>query len=161
MVRMLKDWTIALLVAAVVFVVVGWFQTRPDLPSEAPEFAIEDLDGETFDLAALQGQTVVLNFWASWCGPCKAEVPEFARFHDDHPEIPVIGLAVNSGDEVAVRRAAETFGINYPVAVADNSTIRAYDVSTLPTTVIVGPAGEVKSARVGSMTYEQLIQAVR
>ena len=161
MVRMLKDWTIALLVAAVVFVVVGWFQTRPDLPSEAPEFAIEDLDGETFELAELQGQTVVLNFWASWGGPCKAEGPEFARFHDDHPEIPVIGLAVNSGDEVAVRRAAETFGINYPVAVADNGTIRAYDVSTLPTTVIVGPAGEVKSVRVGSMTYEQLAQAVR
>ena len=161
--RMFKDWSVALLVAAIVFVVVGWFQARPQLELEgtAPDFHLNDLDGQSVDLASFAGGTVVLNFWASWCGPCKSEVPEFVRFSDDHPEIPVLGIAVDSGDEAAVARAAKRFGITYPVAVADRSTINAYSVSTLPTTVVVGPGGELKSSRIGTMTYSELEKAVR
>lgn len=161
--RMLKDWSVALLVAAVVFVVVGWWQTSPQLEVEgsAPGFQLNDLDGNAVDLSSYAGGTVVLNFWASWCGPCKTEVPEFVRFAEAHPDIPVLGLAVDSGDEAAVRRAAKRFGITYPVAIADRRTIQAYKVSTLPTTVVVGPEGELKSARIGTMTYEDLTLAVR
>ena len=74
---------------------------------------------------------------------------------------PVLGLAVDSGDEAAVTRAAKRFGITYPVALADSRTVREYGVSTLPMTVVVDPEGAVKTTRIGTMSYDQLRQAVR
>ena len=104
--RMLRDWGVALLVAVGVYGVASWLQVRVDVPEQAPPFALSSLDGDPIVLADYKGQTVVLNFWASWCGPCRHEVPEFNRFAQAHPEIPVLGLAVQSGEHKDVVRAA-------------------------------------------------------
>ena len=67
----------------------GWeyFQPKPKLPEFAPDFALVDLDGKTHRLESYRGQRVVLNFWASWCGPCISEIPAFSRFAEEHPEV--------------------------------------------------------------------------
>jgi cytochrome c biogenesis protein CcmG, thiol:disulfide interchange protein DsbE len=160
--RVLKDWLFAVGVAVVVFSVVRHFTGgQPDLEGQAPELALVDLDGRSLELSALRGQTVVLNFWASWCGPCRTEVPELSRFAHAHPDIVVLGLAVDSGTAEEVRASAESLGMDYRVALADAATTRAYDVSVLPTTVVVGPDGEVRRTRVGGLDFEDLVAAVR
>jgi thiol-disulfide isomerase/thioredoxin len=159
--RMFKDWGLAVLIAAVVFLVVGLVQDGPEVPDDAPAFTLADLSGGEVSLSEYEGRTLVLNFWASWCGPCKQEIPEFARFHAAHPEIAMLGVAVDSGDTKAVKRAAKRFGIPYDVAMGTKAMVGQYGVNTLPTTVIIGPDGQVLDVVVGLMDHEDLLRAVR
>lgn len=159
--RMLKDWGLAVIIAGVVFFVFGLLEERPDLPAHAPPFTLADPAGGEIALEDYAGSVLVLNFWASWCGPCRQEVPEFARFHEDHPEVAMLGVAVDSGGAPEVRRAAERFGITYDVAIGTREMVGAYDVSTLPTTVVVGPDGAVRHVTVGTMDQRDLLRAIR
>ena len=158
--RLIKDWILALSMGAVIFLAIQWLQPKPDIPEIAPNFTIQTVSGDRISLQSLQGTSVVLNFWASWCGPCKQETPAFNRFHRANPNIPVIGLAVDSGNASKVRATARKWGIQYPVAVADAALQRQYDISTLPTTVIVGPDGKVADIHVGLMSERQLTRAI-
>lgn len=140
--------------AAALLFVVGRLRA-PSLPEVAPGFALASLDGSTIDLADLRGRTVVLNFWATWCPPCRAEIPSFSRFARRHPEIAVLGIAVD-GEPDELRQARERMGIDYPVLRADEATLAAYRVETLPTTVVVDPDGRVRSAHSGMLFGPQL-----
>lgn len=157
--KRLNDWLVAIAIAALIAVAMSGFNQGPDLPDEAPAFELPALTGQTIRLEELRGQTVVVNFWASWCGPCRAEIPEFSKFAHDHPEVMVLGLAVDSGAAPEVRKSARRLGIDYPVALADRSTVNAYDISAFPTTIVVGPDGQVQHVQVGAMTYNQLSRA--
>jgi len=159
--RMLKDWAVALCIGAIVFSAIQWLQPKPVIPDEAPDFRVTTIDGDVIHLAALRGRTVVINFWATWCGPCRTEAPAFSRFAQSHPEIPVIGLAVDSGSAAQVRRAVRDWNITFPVALADAKIQRSYDVSTLPTTVILDENGKVKDIHVGIMSERELAKSVR
>ena len=159
--RMMKDWLMALAFGVLVFFAIQWLQPKPEIPDEAPDFQIKTLDGEPIQLSQLKGRTVVLNFWATWCGPCRQEVPAFARFAQANPHVPVLGLSVDTVSPSKVRRISRDWGINYPIAMAPSSLQAAYDISTLPTTVVVGPDGQVKDIHVGVMSERQLNNATR
>lgn len=157
--RAALDWGLTLAAVAAVWLIVGALRA-PDLPEQAPDFSLRGLDGAVVTLSALQGQTVVLNFWAEWCGPCRQEIPTFSRFADEHPEVAVLGVATD-GTAQELRRAVQKLDIRYPVLIADSATQRAYGVETLPTTVVVGPDGDVRSAHAGIMLGPQLRWAAR
>ena len=119
--RMMKDWLMALAFGVLVFFAIQLLQPKPEIPDEAPDFQVKTLDGEPVQLGQLKGRTVVLNFWATWCGPCKQEVPAFARFAQANPDVPVLGLSVDTVSPSKVRRIAREWGINYPIALASGS----------------------------------------
>lgn len=149
-----RDWGLTLLFGALLFHGVGQWRA-PDLPDAAPDFTLQTVDGETVQLSSLRGQTVVLNFWATWCGPCRVEIPQFSGFADAHPDIPVLGIATD-GTVGELKAAREKLDIRYPVLRADAATVQAYGVDTLPTTVIVGPDGRIEAAHAGILTRPQL-----
>lgn len=132
---------------AVMIPVVGWLRA-PELPAEAPGFLLEDLSGETVSLEAYRGQTVVLNFWATWCGPCRAEIPTLNRFAEAHPEIPVLAIA-EDGQARHLEAFAKRYEMTYPVLRATPQVLRSYKVKAYPTTVIVGPDGQVEKIHTG------------
>jgi thiol-disulfide isomerase/thioredoxin len=152
----MKDWMAALAIGIAIALVFQNMDNKPNIPDQAPSFSLTDLQGNRLALDEMRGQTVVVNFWASWCGPCKTEIPDFSRFAQEHPDIAVLGLAVDSGDTSDVRRSAQRLGIDYTVALADQSTVQSYDISAFPTTIIVGPDGDVAHIQVGAMTYRDL-----
>ena len=157
---MLKDYGAVALLVIAVLVLFGRRPGGPDSQAAAPEISVPDLQGGTVELADLAGTPVVLNFWASWCGPCRQEIPEFSAFAQDHPQVHVIGVAVDSGGAAEVERAAKSFGITYRVAVGDSSIMQRYNVSNLPTTVIIGADGKVKGSHVGMLNRQGLEAAL-
>lgn len=144
----------SLLVVAVVSVGVGRLRA-PSLPGEAPPFIAFDLEGNQVSLADYRGRTVVLNFWATWCGPCRYEAPSLASFADAHPDIPVLGLAID-GPPRKVGQVAADIGMTYPVVTVGPRVSDAYKVEQLPTTVVVGPEGQVRWVHAGMMFRPQL-----
>ena len=152
--RVCRDWGLSLVVVAVIFHFVGTWRA-PDLPEEAPGFVLQNLQGEPVALDSFRGRPVVLNFWATWCGPCRMEIPSFSKFSEENPNIVVLGLAVD-GTVAELEAASKSLGITYPVLQATEEIKAEYGVTTLPTTVIIDPEGEVSSAHSGMMFGPQL-----
>jgi thiol-disulfide isomerase/thioredoxin len=149
-----RDWVLPILGILVLMQVFGWLRA-PALPEEAPPFVLKDLSGAEVALADYEGKTVVLNFWATWCGPCRIEAPSFSRFASANPDIVVLGIAAD-GPAPKLKAAAKDLGITYTVLQGDRATLEAYGIDTFPTTVVVGPDGEVVTAHTGLMFRPQL-----
>lgn len=148
-----------LVVALVASTVIGHFRA-PALSGDAPDFALRDLDGREVRLSDFRGRTVVVNFWATWCGPCRVEMPSFARFARKNTDVAFLGLAVASPPE-DLRAAVETYDLPYPVLPVDEATLDAYRVSTLPTTVVIDPEGRIRSSHSGILFGFQLAWLTR
>lgn len=102
---------------------------------DAMIFTGTTLDGESFDLEDYRGKAVVVNFWASWCGFCEAEMADLLEFAAAHPDVAVVGVAVND-DEQAARGAAQSWGLTFPsVFDPDGAIFAEFDGQGLPTTV--------------------------
>lgn len=118
----------------------------------APPFVLETFDGSEIALAD-HPETVVLNFWASWCVPCRTEMPEFDRFAAAHPEVTVIGVAVEDSEEAARAFAAEV-GVGYPLGL-DDAIGDLYPRLGLPTTYVIRD-GVIVAKSDGALTFEEL-----
>ena len=125
-------------------------------PGPAPAVQGKTLDGGTFDLASLKGKPVVLNFWASWCQPCRKELPAIAAWAKAHPEIQVIG--VDYEDDVADARAfAREHDATWPMVIdADGAIGEAYEVPGLPATFLIDAEGRIVDRILGEVTVESL-----
>src|SRR5260370_22424472 len=90
-------------------------------PDPAPDFKLTGLDDKAVTLADSHGKVILLNFWATWCGPCRAEIPDLVELQNKYKDrLQVLGLVVDDDDQDAIKEFAKEFGINYPVAIAPN-----------------------------------------
>ena len=120
-------------------------------PDPAPEFNLNGLDGKPVTLAAARGKVIFLNFWATWCGPCRAEVPDLVALQDKYKSrLVVIGLNVDDEDPAAIKQFAGDFGINYPVVMAPSELRAQYGgIPALPTAFLLDTEGRVVQKHVG------------
>ncbi|MEO0326797.1 MAG: TlpA disulfide reductase family protein [Myxococcota bacterium] len=157
------------LVAAGGVYAVGWALQGETMPTgePAPDFRVtlateehvELTEPAEFDLSAQRGQVVVLNFWADWCPPCRAEAPALqtvARELEATGDV-LLGLAV----ERRSLASAERLGMHYPQAFAPPEMAALYKVSMLPTTVVIDPAGRVAEVFVGGIDADALREAAQ
>lgn len=113
-----------------------------EVGSSAPDFTVEIIDGGTFTLSEARGQPVVLNFWASWCAPCREEIPAISAYAEANPNVSVVGVAVRDIEENS-RRFASEIGADYPLALGTSEVEDAYPAFGLPYTVIIDENGVV------------------
>lgn len=134
----------------------------PDL-GRSPDYQFVALDGSEVRSADLRGQVVVLNFWATWCGPCKLEMPSLQSLHEDlgAEGVAVLGLSTDVGDAGVVREFLDERDIDYPVGRASNEHRRAFGgIAGIPTTFIIDRTGIVRHRVVGYFAPPALRAAV-
>ena len=134
--------------------------------AQAPDFQLTGLDGGSYRLTAFAGKYVILNFWASWCGPCRAEIPELVKFHEDSGEDTVVLLAINQTTSEAgagaVRDFAEQQNMKFPILLDSANRVHVlYGIRGIPTTIIIDPDGLITAKRTGAVTSAWLKSAVR
>lgn len=129
----------------------------------APDFTLELLDGGEITLSELRGKPVVINFWTTWCGPCREEMPAIEKVYRSYKDLGlvVIGLNLTSQDtEEAVVAFVQEFGLTFPIALDRNASASyRYQLMGLPTTYFIDSQGVIQSVVVGGPMSEALIQS--
>lgn len=119
-----------------------------------------DMDGNAFDLAAYKGKVLVLNFWATWCGPCRKEIPDFIQLQDEYGAsgLQIVGIALDEQGGSIVKPFAEKFKVNYPIVIDAKSEIAAQygQMNAIPVTILVDRKGNIRSRQVGMRTRAQI-----
>jgi thiol-disulfide isomerase/thioredoxin len=133
-------------------------------PDPAPDFQLKDLDGKDLNLAVYKGKVILLNFWATWCGPCRAEIPGLIDLQNKYKDqLQIIGMDVDD-EEVDVRDTVKTESINYPVALTPGPIRMAYGgITALPTVFVINQEGRVVQKHVGLFNpalYETEVRAL-
>lgn len=128
--------------------------------SIAPNFVLQSVDGERIELKDLKGKGVFLNFWGTWCGPCKQEFPYMANQYEVFKDRGVEIVAVNVAESnIAVKNFMDAYGVNFPVAMdKDRQVTEAYDITPLPTTFLINPEGKVIKVIKGTMTERNVYE---
>ncbi len=132
----------------------------------APNFALKDADGRTVQLSDYHGKVILLNFWATWCGPCEIEIPWFIDFERQlkGQGFVVIGISMDDEGWPVVRPFISRFGVNYPVLLGNDSIGQLYGgIDSLPTTFLVDREGRIAAVHVGLVSksrYENDIKTV-
>src|SRR6185437_8201909 len=121
-------------------------------PQPAPTLQATTLDGKPLNLAALRGKVVLLNFWATWCGPCREEIPEFEQLQRQYAgKLQVVGISVDEIAPAVVQRTAAKMGINYPVAMLTQEIEKSFGaMPTIPVTWVIDPRGQVQQKNHGA-----------
>ncbi|HKR65297.1 MAG TPA: TlpA disulfide reductase family protein [Thermoanaerobaculia bacterium] len=120
--------------------------TGSDLGSTMPEYSATTLDGAKFDLAARRDKVVLLNLWATWCGPCRFEIPELQKMHTEYgPKgFEVIGVSVDEGGPDPVKQFVKEHEMTYPVVLdPEGKLANLFQTSVLPTTALIDRKGRI------------------
>jgi peroxiredoxin len=136
----------------------------PERPA-APDFSIEDVDGAVHTLSAYRGKVVILNFWATWCPPCREEMPSMERAWQKLRHENIVMLAVNVGeDEDSVFEFTANYPVEFPLLLDRESTvIRDWPVRGLPTTFVIDPQGKIVYRAIGGRDWSApgVLQKIR
>jgi cytochrome c biogenesis protein CcmG/thiol:disulfide interchange protein DsbE len=169
-----QHWT--LFTISVLILAAGWIwaSSRPaSLPAKevtsapqrgflAPVFNLNTIEGMPVDLAGLKGKVVLINFWASWCSPCRAEMNAIQNVYQCDQAQGLIVLAINTGDQdtKAIAQFAQAGGLTFPILFdADGAIAHLYQVGALPTSFFIDRQGKIQQVVVGGAMPEALISS--
>ncbi|MFM8320672.1 MAG: redoxin domain-containing protein [Chloroflexota bacterium] len=128
----------------------------------APEFTLNDLDGQPVELAGLRGKAVLVNVWASWCGPCRAEMPAMQRVYQDYRERGLVILGVNAANQDNPDQARSFIaeqGLTFPILLDERGQVsELYAVRSLPTSFFIDPQGMIQEVIIGGPMSEALLR---
>lgn len=129
--------------------------------NQAPDFELENVDGETVRLSELRGEKILLNFWATWCPPCRAEMPDMQKYHEEDND--GIILAVNLLETEQSFRQVDDFlqeyGITFQILIDENTEVASlYNAFALPTSYLIDAEGIIHTKAIGTINYDYLVE---
>lgn len=132
----------------------------------APAWRLQDLAGKPVTSAQFKGKVVVVDFWATWCPPCRAEIPGYTELQKKYADdgLVIVGISLDQAGPEVVKSFAEKFGINYPLVMADEKVAAAFGgVEAIPTTILIDRNGQIRDRKEGAeetSEYEKKIASV-
>jgi peroxiredoxin len=149
-------------------------EERPDYAIKAPDFTLRTVQGDLFNLSDYKGKVVLLNFWGTWCGPCRREIPDFNKLHDKYQKdgLEIVGITITSGSPKNIYNFMKEWDIEYTVLtdIEDSETQRvtAYygraigqPITGLPTTLIIDRGGYIVKGYIGPRNEEIFYQDLK
>ncbi|MFD2759405.1 TlpA family protein disulfide reductase [Lentibacillus juripiscarius] len=126
----------------------------------APDFKLKTLEGETVRLSDYRGERVIVNFWATWCPPCRAEIPDFQKLYDNKDvEILAVDLTETEESIEDVRAFVKEYDMTFPVLTDENSDVaNTYQVMAYPTSYMIDSSGHIQYRAMGAMNYDLMVQ---
>ncbi|NQT33107.1 MAG: TlpA family protein disulfide reductase [Candidatus Omnitrophica bacterium] len=163
-----KKWFIIFLVSLLV-TTAGLMSCQGQGPSGsaqamAPDFTLKDLEGNPFSLSNVKGKVVILDFWATWCPPCRMEIPHFQALSTEYKDkgLVVIGIALDDGGAAVVGPFAKSNGVTYPILIGNQQVAAAYGgIRGIPTTFIIDRKGRIVEKYVGYRDKEVFESAIK
>ncbi|MEW6207840.1 MAG: TlpA disulfide reductase family protein [Acidobacteriota bacterium] len=132
--------------------------------SAAPDFTLKNLDDQTIRLSDLKGKVVLLNFWATWCAPCRAEMPDLARMQQEYGErgLRIVGITYEKEPRDRVANAVKELGVNYPVLIGSRRLSSRYGArEVLPVTVVIDREGKIRDRIFGILDAEDFDRSIK
>jgi peroxiredoxin len=154
-------YRIAAAVLATLLVASASQAAMPAVGRVAPDFTLKSDSGKNLKLSEYRGQVVMVNFWATWCGPCRQELPLLNRIHEQYRKAGFVLLGVNIDDQPAAAQAMmKSLGIRFPVLFDTEKRVsRLYDVSAMPSTLLIDRDGKLRHVHLGYKAgYETLYE---
>ena len=139
--------------------------SKPTQPPKATDFTVKDIDGKDVSLSDFAGKPVILNFWASWCGPCKSEMPDFNEAYNEYKDI-IVFMMVNLTDGAQetvesassyVKEAGYSFDVYFDT---ETDAAMAYNVYSVPTTYFINSDGNIVTYAKGAINYQTLKKGI-
>ncbi|WP_282020930.1 peroxiredoxin family protein [Planomicrobium okeanokoites] len=131
----------------------------------APDFELATMDGETIRLSELRGQRVFVNFWATWCPPCRAEMPDMQQLYEEQDipfEILAVNLTESEQNEQNIASFVEDFNLSFPILLDMDSTIaEKYQVKAVPASYMIDTEGRIAFVAPGAMHYDMMAQEIK
>lgn len=173
-----KNKTISLVIVIIIIVVAIVFIQKPfsktdsaefgiidadntgiNIGDIAPDFILESLEGEPLRLSNLRGKAVVINFWATWCPPCREEMPAFEQiFQQNKDELEILGVDLQERPET-IRKFLEEIPVTYPLLLDPNSEVKgAYNIFTQPVTYFLDKDGKIVDKKFGFLIEEEIVE---
>ncbi|MHA6252357.1 TlpA family protein disulfide reductase [Oceanobacillus sp. CAU 1775] len=127
----------------------------------APDFELKMMDGEILRLSDLRGEKVLLNFWATWCPPCRAEMPDMQRYYDEVGDgvIVAVNLLETETNMADVEDFLNEFNVSFPIPLDESTNITAnYEAFALPTSYFINTDGTIDAMAIGALNYDMLVE---
>ncbi|KHF41900.1 thiol disulfide exchange role in cytochrome c biogenesis [Halalkalibacter okhensis] len=129
----------------------------------APNFTLQTVEGEEVALSDFSGQRIMINFWATWCPPCRAEMPDMQRFYKNHD---VVVLAINGtnteGSSEQVKQFVDDLGLSFPILLDEaGETYALYQIGPRPTSLFIDKSGMITHIHIGAMNVEMMIRQLK
>jgi peroxiredoxin len=126
---------------------------------KAPDFSLTGMDGSSISLEEIKGNVIFINFWATWCPPCRQEIPGFIELYEKYKEdgMVILGVSLDRGGPNVVKEFMQEYSISYPMAMATQEFYEAYQPGQyIPTTFVVDRQGNIRDKHVGYMSKEMM-----